>query len=71
MKKLLLIIIISTLNSFAHDIKNAKIGSTVIIDWRNVGHSAIVINEYKNNSDSDKKFIIGSFLVPPVLWCNA
>jgi len=61
MKRLLLlslIVIATTLNSFASDIKNAKIGSTIISSWNIVGHAGIVVNEYIN--DLEPKFIIGS-----------
>ncbi len=71
MKRVLILLIITlstTLNSFAHDIKNAKKGSTVVqsfgvLDFiydglSTEGHAAIVVNEYVN--DSESKFIVGA-----------
>lgn len=54
----LIVMLVVTLNSFAYDIKNAKIGSTIVSDWNTVGHAAVVVKEYTTNSDP--KFIIGS-----------
>jgi|GEM_PF-4913900 len=76
MKKIifiLLIVMLSTEVSFAYDIKNAKKGSTIIIDWdasidigvteigdgwSYEGHAGIVIDTYKN--DDDRGFIVGA-----------
>lgn len=58
MKNILLIATLITINSFAYDIKNAKIGSTIISNWNYVGHAAVVVKEYTN--DADHFFIIGS-----------
>ncbi len=54
----IIVVALTTLNSFAYDIRNAKIGSTIVSDWNYVGHAAIVVKEYTN--DNDSHFIIGS-----------
>jgi hypothetical protein len=42
MKNILLIGTLVTISSFGFDIKNAKLGSTIISNWNSVGHAAIV-----------------------------
>jgi len=72
MKKVLLPLIIIlgvTLNSFAYNIENAKVGSTVITTFNIIGkdiegHAAIIINEYTNAETA--KFIVGFEIIEPL-----
>jgi len=72
MKRVLLPLLITlgiTLNSFAYDIRNAKIGSTVITTFNIIGkdvegHAAIIIDEYTNAKTA--KFIVGFEIIEPL-----